>query len=342
MTPSTHNATNSDREAPLRILSKRALEQARREVAGIERMSAATRPGRKADGRRRTRLKELLIEIERYELLEQGEVAAALGATTFSLAELPGVLSAVRVAAKLSVAELARRLGVAASVIAKSEAKDYQGVSVARAAEILSSCGAFLQCRLELHQADSGVADAAHTLLNSALRCAESGKPELALEHVERGVRMCAAPECGAKRLELLRLSVRLLHQRGESVDALKVARQVLALAEELADIKAIAQAHNACGALAKLQGLVKEASRYLQCAIESCRKIGDELTLAMALSNLRHSHGIRANGACRGHVSRGLDSSATTRRCCGRSPNPFQSGHCGACHCPAPQSPNL
>lgn len=87
---------------------------------------------------------QLVEEIESYERLKQGDFGA--------LNNFDGIgrlLVGLRIAAGISQADLAKRLGVSDSAVSRDERNEYHGITVARANRILSALGAVLVTRVD-------------------------------------------------------------------------------------------------------------------------------------------------------------------------------------------------
>jgi tetratricopeptide (TPR) repeat protein len=231
----------------------------------------------------RRRVDDLRFEVERYELLVAGELEAALGSLEVTLDRLPEALVAVRVASKLTIADLARALNIQQTVLARYEATNYQGVSLKRANQILEACGATLRCKLVIKGKPDRATSSDRNPVEAIQRCLELGKPTAALRLINNVERVASDDA----RADLLAHKVRALFLRGELHNALQAAQEFLAVCERLGTDQRLATALNTLGVMEKSSGLVNDSRRHYDRAISHARKAGDNRTLAMACANL-------------------------------------------------------
>lgn len=76
-------------------------------------------------------------------------------------------------------------------------------------------------------------------------------------------------------------------HQSGQSDQAQKLAHRALALAESVANVRALAQAHNILGILANGEGDLKKARIHLQSSLGLAEQLDDPSARVAALNNL-------------------------------------------------------
>ena len=83
-----------------------------------------------------------------------------------------------------------------------------------------------------------------------------------------------------------------LSHHRGRDGEALELASRALELAGAAGDTRALAQAHNTAGMLARSAGNWASAERHLRQSLELAEALGDRGATVAALNNLALTHG--------------------------------------------------
>jgi len=113
------------------------------------------------------------------------------------------------------------------------------------------------------------------------------GDGELAERHFEAA--LAAIPEGDSSGIHARLLAEWSLtaHHRGQTVQALDLAHQSLAMAEAADDQRALAQAHNILGILASSQGDFADAHLHLQHSLVLAESLGDPSAQIAALNNL-------------------------------------------------------
>lgn len=232
----------------------------------------------------RRQVDDLRFHVERYELLVAGELEAALGSFDTTLDRLPELLVAARIASGLSIAQTATKLKLRQTVLARHEATGYQGVGLQRAIEILHASGANLRCKLVAKGSADKPSDLTPRSEGAISRSLQLGKLNVALHHIREGL---THEVTGETRAELLIGKVRALFGRGDAANALQTARELLNTCEQLGTDQRLATALNTLGAMEKATGLVNDAGKHYERAIQHARKASDQRTLAMAGANL-------------------------------------------------------
>lgn len=98
---------------------------------------------------------QLKEEVETYERMKRGDFQVIE-----NLNHIGRVLIGLRIAADMSQAILARRLGVSESMISRDERNEYQGISVERAQRIIDALNGRLKVSVEQDATDSTMAAA--------------------------------------------------------------------------------------------------------------------------------------------------------------------------------------
>lgn len=101
------------------------------------------------------------------------------------------------------------------------------------------------------------------------------------------------------------------VHRRGEPMRAMELAREALALANQAGDQRALAQAHNMLGVLARHQGQPDLACQQLEASLALAQGLDDPTSQVAALNNLAL--------ACRelGQLPRAIELTRTALRLC-------------------------
>jgi DNA-binding XRE family transcriptional regulator len=84
-------------------------------------------------------------EVKSYERLKQGQICELT-----NLRSLGHWLICVRIAADISQAELAKRLGVDPSQVSRDERNEYHGITLDRAAKVLEACGVKVRLKFDI------------------------------------------------------------------------------------------------------------------------------------------------------------------------------------------------
>jgi DNA-binding transcriptional regulator YiaG len=97
---------------------------------------------------------QLKEEVETYERMKRGDFRAIE-----DLGHIGRILIGLRIAADVSQADLARRLGVSVSMVSRDERNEYQGITVERAQRIVEALKGRLKVQVEQDAAELAHAD---------------------------------------------------------------------------------------------------------------------------------------------------------------------------------------
>jgi predicted ATPase len=116
------------------------------------------------------------------------------------------------------------------------------------------------------------------------------GEWDLADSHFAAALEALA--DGGAARARILADRSLSAHRRGDDAEALELAEEAVAVADAAGDPRALAQAHNILGVLAKARGRVGDAREHLERSLALAETVDDAGARIAALNNLALAHG--------------------------------------------------